>query len=171
MGGDPSTSTPALHASLLIRASTAVSPSPMVRRCNRPRCRPGRRHRPRAPEAIPSHPVPTMGGTTMPTRTNSSARATAICRSTSPHTVTVPPSHQPFIIRRTGAGDVVLTGGRNDFFRGSDERLRKRPRQGRGHLPVVFVGVIALVPLVPWDHSVDADIGLGPRAPSFPEAF
>ncbi len=32
-----------------------------------------------------------------------------------------------------------------------------------GHLPVVFVGVMALVPLVvPWDHSVDADIGLGP---------
>jgi hypothetical protein len=65
---------------------------------------PGRRHRPRAPEAIPSHPVPSMGGTTMPTRTNSSARATAICHSTSPHTVTVPPSHQPFIICCTGAG-------------------------------------------------------------------
>ena len=30
-----------------------------------------------------------------------------------------------------------------------------------GHLPVVFVGVMALVPLVPWDHSVDANIGLG----------
>ena len=30
-----------------------------------------------------------------------------------------------------------------------------------GHTPVVFVGVMGLVPLV-WDHSVDADIGLGP---------
>ena len=35
-----------------------------------------------------------------------------------------------------------------------------------GHLPVAFVGVMALVPLVPWDHSVDADIGLGITSPS-----
>ena len=38
-----------------------------------------------------------------------------------------------------------------------------------GHLPVVFVGVMALVPLVPWYHSVDADIGLGP--PVSPRPF
>ncbi len=36
------------------------------------------------------------------------------------------------------------------------------------HMPVVFVGVTALVPLV-WDHSVDADIGLGP--PVYPRPF
>jgi hypothetical protein len=35
-----------------------------------------------------------------------------------------------------------------------------------GHLPIVFAGVMALVPLVPWYHSVDADIGLGPPAVS-----
>ena len=38
----------------------------------------------------------------------------------------------------------------------------------RGRMPVVFVGVMALVPLV-WAHSVVADIGLGP--PVYPEAF
>ena len=32
-------------------------------------------------------------------------------------------------------------------------------------MPVVFVGVMALVPLVPWYHSVDADIGLGLLGP------
>jgi hypothetical protein len=38
-----------------------------------------------------------------------------------------------------------------------------------GHLPVVFVGVMALMPLVPWDHSVDANVGLGP--PVSPRPF
>ena len=33
----------------------------------------------------------------------------------------------------------------------------------------MFVGVMALVPLVPWYHSVDADIGLGP--PVSPRPF
>jgi hypothetical protein len=36
-------------------------------------------------------------------------------------------------------------------------------------MPVVFDGVMALVPLVLWGHSVDADIGLGP--PVYPRPF
>jgi len=61
-GGDPLTSAPDPQASSSSRASTAITPPPMARRRTRPRRRPGRRHRPRAFEAIPSHPVPTMGG-------------------------------------------------------------------------------------------------------------
>jgi hypothetical protein len=168
MGGDPSTSTPALHASSSTRTSTAITPSPMARYRNRPRRRPGCRHRPRAPKAILSHPVPTTEGTPMPTTTHLlSARATAICCSTSPHTVTVPPSHQPFIIRHTGAGDAVSTGGRNDFFRDCGERLRKRPRRR------------PLARRVCWRHGNRAPSSLvslcgrrhRPRAHSFPEAF
>ena len=166
-GGDPSTLTPALNASSSTRTSTAITPSPMARRRNRPRRRPGRRHRPRAPEAIPSHPIPTTEGTPVPTTTHlSSARATAICRSTSPHTVTVPPSHHPFIIRQhTGAGDVVSTGGSNDFFRDCGERKRPRRRSlarrvCRRHGPRA---PSPLVSLCGRRHR--------PRAPSFPEAF
>ena len=123
-GGDPSTSTPAHHASSSTRTSTAITPSQMARRRNRPRRRPGRRHRPRAPEAIPPHPVPTtMGGTIMPTTTHLlSAGATAICRST------VSPSAQPFVTHHR-TGDVAPTRGRDDFFRGYDELPRKRPRR------------------------------------------
>jgi hypothetical protein len=104
----------------------------------------------------------------MPTTTHhSSARATAICRSTSPHKVTVSPSTQPFISRHTG--DVVSTGGRNDFFPATMANNSRSVHDG-GHLPVVFVGVMALVPLVPWDHSVeDADTGL--RPPVSPRPF
>ena len=127
-GADPLTSTPALQASSSTRASTAITPSPMARRRDRPRRRPSRRHRPQAFEAIPSHPVPTMGGTTMPTMTHLlSARATVICRSTSPKTVTVSPSTQPFIIHRSG--DVGSPRGRNALFRDCGERPRKRPRR------------------------------------------
>ena len=137
-------------------------------RGSRPCCRPGHCHRPRAPKAIPSHPVPTMGGTTIPTTTHlSSARATAICCSTSPHTVTVPPSHQHFIICHTGAGDVVSTGGRNDFFRDCGKRLQKRSRRR------------PLACRVCWRHCPRAPSSLEslcgrrhrPWARSFPEAF
>jgi hypothetical protein len=169
-GWDPSMSTPALHASSSTRTSTAITPSPMARRRNRPRRRPGRRHRPRAPEAIPSQPVPvpTTEGTPVPTATHLSlAQATAICHSTSPHMVTVPPPHQPFIIRHTGAGDVVSTGGRNDSFRDCGERLRKRPRRRplarhvcRRHGPRAPSSLVSLCGRRHW-----------PRAPSFPEAF
>jgi hypothetical protein len=77
--------------------SAAITLQQTARRRKRPRRRPGRRNGPRAPnspnEANPSQPVPTMGGTTMPTTTHHLlARVTAICRSTSPHKVTVSPS-------------------------------------------------------------------------------
>jgi hypothetical protein len=52
--------------------SAAIVLHQMARQRKRPRRRPGRRNRPRAPsppdEAIPSHPLPTMGGTSTPRR-------------------------------------------------------------------------------------------------------
>ncbi len=69
--------------------SAAIALQQMARRRKRPRRHPGRRNRPRAPsppdEAIPSHPLPTMGGTSTPTTTLTSARAND----------RAPRSHQP----------------------------------------------------------------------------
>ena len=78
-------------------------------RHKRPRCRPGRRNVPRAPnpldEAIPSHPLPMTGRTSMPTTTHhTSARANdrdhrSNMSSPSLLPMTLPsPSHQPFTI-------------------------------------------------------------------------
>ena len=146
-------------------AQAAMKPPPMARQ-SRPRRRPGCRHRPRGPNqsdgAIPSLPKPLLlGGTLQPTSTStmSAKEATVICRSLSPNTVPISPSTRPFTIHRTG--DIVPSGGRNDSFRGSIH--------DGSHMPVVFVGVMALVPLVLWGHSVDTDIGLGP--PVYPRPF
>jgi hypothetical protein len=168
LGGDCQPSSHILQ-STMATVSAAITLQQTARRRKRPRCRPGRRNGPRAPnspnEAIPSQPVPTMGGTTMPTTTHhSSARATAICRSTSPHKVTVSPSTQPFISRHTG--DVVSTGGSNDFFHDYGEQQRKRPR------------LRPLARRICRRHGPRAPSSLGslcgrrhrPRAPSFPEA-
>ena len=51
----------------------------------------------------------------------------------------------------------MSSGGRNDYFRDCGEHPRKRP-QWKPHARRVC-----------WDHSVDADIGLGP--PSYPRPF
>jgi len=51
--------------------SCTVNTQQTVHRCYRPRCRHGRCHQPRAPnpscdDALPSHPHPTLGGTSTP---------------------------------------------------------------------------------------------------------
>jgi hypothetical protein len=77
---------PPLHQPSLqvLQATTAhESAAVMLHRTacqhKRPHCRPGHRNVPRAPnppdEATPSHPQPTMGGTSMPTTTLTLARA------------------------------------------------------------------------------------------------
>ena len=135
MGGDPLTSTPALQASLSTHASTAITPSQMARRRNRPRRRPGRRHRPRAPDptdgAIPSHPGPQlliMGGTLPPTATIPSARAAIPTRSASPTTLVTPsPSLQPFIMTNT---DNTYSGGSlDDTFRDCGDQRKSARRK------------------------------------------
>ncbi len=89
--------------------SAAIALHQMACQCKRPRCRPGRRNVPRAPnpadEAIPSHSLPMMGGTSTPTTTHT----TSACANdrdprlpmslTSPPLMTLPsPSLQPFTI-------------------------------------------------------------------------
>ena len=150
-------------------AQAAITPPPMACQ-SRPCCRPGRRHRPRAPNqsdgAIPSLPQPLLGGTLQPTNTPmpTLARATVICCSLSPKPVTVSPSTQPFTIHRTG--DIVSSGERNASFRDCGDHPRKRPRR-KPHARRVC-----------WRHG-PCTPSLGslcgrrhrPWAPSLPEAF
>ena len=73
LGGDCQPSSQVLQ-STTANESAAITLHPTARRRKRPRRRPGRRNRPRAPnrpnEAIPSHPLPTMGGMSPPTTTH-----------------------------------------------------------------------------------------------------
>jgi hypothetical protein len=90
--------------------SAAIALRQTARRRKRPRRRPGRRNVPRAPnpadEAIPFHPLQTMGGTSTPTTNHTkSARANdqdprSHMSSTSPLPMTLPssPSFQTFSI-------------------------------------------------------------------------
>jgi hypothetical protein len=119
--------------------SAAIALHQMARRRKRPRRRPGRRNVPRAPnppdEATPSHPRPTMGGTTTPTPTLPSARVNdrdhrSNMSSPSLLPMTLPsPSHQPFTIE--GGNSTYSGGGFNDSFRDNGASLppRKCPRR------------------------------------------
>ena len=122
--------------------SAAIVLHQMARQRKRPRCRPGRRNVPRAPnppdEATPSHPQPTMGGTSPPTLSDlTSARAND--RVPRLH---LSPSLQPFTIE--GATSTYSGGGFNDSFQdngvilppGEYPRRKFRPRRvGRRHGP------------------------------------
>ena len=120
--------------------SAAIMTHRTARRRKRPRRRPCRRNRPRAPnnldEAIPSHPLPITGGTSMPTTTHlASARANdrdhrSNMSSPSLLPMTLPsPSHQPFTIE--GGNSTYSGGGFNDSFRDNGAILppRKCPRR------------------------------------------
>ena len=168
MGGSPPSSSQTAPPSTTIDLVT-ITPSPMACR-SRPRRCPGRHHQPRAPNhsngAIPSHPQSILGGTLQPTSTPmpTSARVTMICCSPSPNTVTVSPSTRPITIRCTG--DLMSSGGRNDYFRDCGEHPRKRP-QWKPHARRVC-----------WRHGPRAPSlgplcgrGHRPRAPILPKAF
>jgi hypothetical protein len=133
---------PSLH---VLQATTAhelaaVTLHRTACRHKRPCRRPGRRNVPRAPnppdEAIPSHPLPMTGGTSMPTMTHlTSARANdrdhrLNMSSPSLLPMTLPsPSHQPFTIE--GGNSTYSGGGFNDSFRDNSVILSPRecPRQ------------------------------------------
>ncbi len=76
LGGECPLSSPNMLSAF---ESATVPPQTTACRLKRPRCRPCRRNRPRAPnplgEATPSHPQPMMGGTSTPTTTLTLARA------------------------------------------------------------------------------------------------
>ena len=79
LGGECPLSSPNMLSAFEL---ATVPPQKTACQLKRPRCRPYRRNRPRAPnpsdEAIPSHPQPMMGGTSSPTKTlpATSARVT-----------------------------------------------------------------------------------------------
>ncbi len=138
-GGDCEPSSTVLQ-STPATASAASVLHQMARRRKRPRRRPGRRNVPRAPnppnKAIPSHPLPMTGGTSMPTTTHlTSARANdrdhrSNMASPSLVPMTLPsPSHQPFTIE--GGNSTYSGGGCNNSFRDNGVILppRKCPRR------------------------------------------
>ena len=131
-----------------------VNTQQTVRRRYRPRRRHGRRHQPQAPnpscdEAPPSHPHPTLGGTSTPTIAlpTRSARAMYLLRSESSSIspfsmMSSSPSSLPF--NMSGSSSTNSKGGFLDFFRDGDKPVppRKRSRQhhrsrrtGRRHGP------------------------------------
>ena len=140
IGGDCQPS-PQVLQSKMANESAAIALHQTARRRKRPRRRPGRRNVPRAPnsadEAIPSHPLPTMGGTSTSTTTHTTL-ALANDRdprlpmsSASPPPTTFPsPTLQPFTIDG-GTSTYSGGGGFNDSFRDNGVILppRKCPRR------------------------------------------
>jgi hypothetical protein len=137
---------PSLHVLQATTAheSAAVTLHRTACRHKRPRRRPGRRNVPRAPnppdEAIPSHPLPMTGGTSMPTTTHhTSARANdrdhrSNMSSPSLLPMTLPsPSHQPFTIE--GGNSTSSGGGFNDSFRDNSVILPPRECPRRKYCP------------------------------------
>ena len=130
--------------STLATESDAITLHQTARQRKRPRCRPGRRNRPRAPnpptEAIPSHPLPMMGGASMPTMTHlTSAQANnrdhrSNMSSPSLPLMTLPsPSHQPFTIE--GVNSPYSGGGFTDSFHDKGKTLPPRQCSRQKHHP------------------------------------
>ena len=175
VGGDYRPSSHVLQSTpTMANELAAITLHQTARRRKRPRRRPGRRNGPRAPnpphEAIPSHPLPTMGGPSLPTTTHlTSARANdwdhrPHMSSPSLPPMTLPsPSHQPFTFK---GGDSISSGG--DSMIPSASKLLFYLR-GSAHdkstILVVFVGVTALEPLIRLSLFADANISLGPPTP------
>ena len=139
IGGDCQPSSQILQ-STTANESAAIALHQTACRRKRPRRRPGRRNVPRAPnpadEAIPSHPLPTMGGASTPPTTHTTlARANdrdprLPMSSASPPLMTLPsPTLQPFTIE--GGTSTYSGGGFNDSFRDNGVILppRKCPRR------------------------------------------
>ena len=118
-----------------------VPPQKTARRLKRPRRRPCRRNRPRAPnpsdEATPSHPQPMMGGTSTPTTTlqATSARATthrSMTSSPMSYAMTSSSSLQPFLLHINGS----IEKGERDAHHQKGTCRRIRPRLvGQRHRP------------------------------------
>jgi hypothetical protein len=170
IGGDcqPSSQVP---QSTTANKSAAIALHQTARRRKRPRCRPGRRNVPRAPdptaEAIPSHPLPTMGGTSTPTTTHTkSARANdrdprLPMSSAFPSPMTFPsPTLQPFTIE---GGTSTYSGGDSMIPSATMASLFHRGSvHDKSTVLIVFVGIAALEPPIHRSLVTDADIGLGP---------
>ena len=123
--------------------SCNVNTQQTVPQCYRPRRRHGRRHQPRAPNpscdvALPSHPHPTLGGTStppiaLPTR---SAQAMYLLRSESSSIslfsmTSSSPSSLPF--KMSGSSSTNSKGRFLDFFRDGDKPVPPRKHSRRHH--------------------------------------
>ena len=138
LGGDCQPSLQVLQPTMA-NESAAIALHQTARRRKRPRRRPGRRNGPRAPnrphEAIPSHPLPTMGGMSPPTM---SAHANdrdhrSIMSSPVPPMTLPSPSHHPFTVE--GNTSPFLGGGFIDSFRITDILPPPRKSSRRTHCP------------------------------------
>jgi hypothetical protein len=160
IGGDCQPSSQVLQ-SKTANESAAIALHQTACQRKRPRCRPGRRNVPRAPnpadEAIPSHPLPTMGGTsTLTTNHTKSAHGNdqdprLSMTSASPPPMTLPsPTLQSFTIE--GDTSTSSGGGFNDSFCDNGVILPPRKFSRRNYRPR----------RVCWCHS--------PRAPNSQES-
>ena len=123
--------------------SCTVITQQTVHRCYRPHCRHGRHHQPQAPnlscdEALPSHPHPTLEGTSTPTIAlpTRSARAMYLLRlessSISPFLMmSSSPSSLPF--NMSSSSSTNSKGRFLDFFRDVDKPVPPRKRSRRHH--------------------------------------
>ena len=136
MGGGAQPSSPVFPATAA-HESAAITLYTTARRRKRPRRRPGRRNVPRAPnppdEAFPSHPLPTMGGASMPTTTHvMSARANDRDHCLKMSSPTLPlmalpsPSHQPFTVEGGNCTDILLPPRKSSRQRHCPRRVCRR---------------------------------------------
>ncbi len=162
IGGDCKLSSTVLQ-STPANDSSAIALHQMACQCKRPCCRPGRRNVPWAPnqadEAIPSHPLPTMGGTSTLTTTHTKLvcannRDTHLpMSSASPPLMTLPsPSLQALQLTRGGDSMIPSATMVSFFYRGSVHN--------KSSILVVSVGATAFEPPIHRSLVADADIGL-----------
>ena len=151
--------------------SAAIALHQMARRRKRPYPRPGRRNVPRAPNpvdvAIPSHPLPTLGGISTLTSTHTKSACAndwdpRLPMSSASHpSMTLPsPTLQPFTIE--GGTSTYSGGGINDSFRDNGVILPPQKCPRRKYRPRrVFRRHSPRAPNSQESHH-GRDIGLGP---------
>ena len=122
--------------------SAAITRHPTAHQRRRPRRHPGCRNVPRAPnpadEAIPSHPLPSMGGTSMPTTNHTKSARANDQDPRSPMSLISPfsmmsssPSRLPF--NMSSSSSTNSKGRFLDFFRDVDKPVPPRKRSQQHH--------------------------------------
>jgi hypothetical protein len=142
----------------------------MARQRKQPRCRPGHRNVPRAPnpadEAIPSHPLPKMGGPSSPTTTHTKLVCANDWDPRSPMSSTSPP---PMTLTSPSLQPFTIEGGTSSYL-GGDSMIPSMTMSSFFHrgsvhdkctVLAVFVGVTSLEPSIHRSNVADAGIGLG----------
>jgi hypothetical protein len=149
--------------------SAAITLHQTARQRKRPRRRPGCRNVPRAPnpadEAIPSHPLPSMGGTSTPT-TNHTESARANDQDPRSPMSSIPPfsmmssspSSLPF--NMSSSSSTNSKGRFLDFFRDGDKPVP--PQKRSRHITVLVILAVVMAPgllIYRSTFSAGGDIG------------